>query len=97
MYRRYSIHRDGDLLVEELDATGKPIDAENVAPEDRLPFELTVLAPDGKLALEKLLELMEAAVEIESGNLENWKPKGPGGSGGPSGGTPGGGKLPVLS
>ena len=86
MHRRYTIHRDGDLLVEELDPTGAPKDPEPVAPEDRLPFELTVLAPDGKLGLQRLLELMEAALEIESGNLESWKPKGP----------EGGGKLPVL-
>ncbi len=86
MYRRYTIHRDGDLLVEELDPSGKPIEPEPVAAEDRLPFEVTLLAPDGKLALEKLLELLEAVQEIESGNVENWKPKPPGG----------GGKLPVL-
>jgi hypothetical protein len=76
MHRRYSLHRDGDLLVEELDTSGKPTEPEPVAAEDRLPFEVTVLAPDGKLALEKLLELMEAAVEIESGELDRWKPKG---------------------
>jgi len=34
-----------------------------------------VRAPEGKLALSKLLELVEAAMEIESGNLESWKPK----------------------
>ena len=75
MYRRYTLHRDGDLLVEELAPDGKVIDPEPVAAEDRLPFEVTLLAPDGKLALEKLLELLDAAVEIETGNLENWKPK----------------------
>lgn len=86
MRRRYTMHRDGDLLVEELDAAGNPVEPEPVPASDRLPFEVTVQAPDGKLALEKLLELLEAAVEIESGQLENWKPKGPGG----------GGKLPVV-
>ena len=86
MRRRYTLHRDGDLLVEELDAAGNAIDPEPVPPGDRLPFEVTVGAPDGKLALQKLLELMEAALEIEGGHLENWKPKGPGG----------GGKLPVI-
>jgi hypothetical protein len=75
MHRRYTLHQDGDLLVEELGPDGKVIDPEPTPPEERLPFEVTLLAPDGKLALEKLLELLEAALEIESGNLEQWKPK----------------------
>jgi hypothetical protein len=90
MHRRYTIHRDGDLLVEELDAEGKVIEPEPVSAEDRLPFEITLLAPDGKLALERMLELLEAVQEIESGNVENWKPKPPGSGGG------GGGKLPIV-
>jgi len=76
MHRRYTLHRDGDLLVEELDAAGNPTEPEPVAAEDRLPFEIIVRAPQGKLAAAKLLELMEAAHDIESGNLESWKPKG---------------------
>lgn len=76
MHRRYTLHRDGDLLVEELDAEGRPTEPEPVAEGDRLPFEIVLRAPDGKLARQKLLELVEAAVEIESGELENWKPKG---------------------
>jgi hypothetical protein len=90
MYRRYTIHRDGDLLVEELDASGKPIEPESVAPEDRLPVEVTVLAPDGDVPHQQLLELLEAALEIERGDTDGWKPKPPGGGGG------GGKKLTVL-
>ena len=37
MHRRYTIHRDGDILVEELDEQGQPISPEPVPPEDRLP------------------------------------------------------------
>lgn len=76
MHKRYTIHKDGDLLVEELDDAGQAIDPEPVDAKDRLPFEVVLRAPDGKLALQKLLELVEAAVEIESGESENWKPKG---------------------
>ena len=86
MYRRYTIHRDGDLLVEELDPTGKPIEPEPVAPEDRLPVEVVLLSPDGEEGKEKLLELLEAALEIEQGHTDGWKPKPPSG----------GKKLPVL-
>ena len=46
MRRRYTIHRDGDLLVEELDAEGKAKDPEPVPPEDRLPVEVVVSADD---------------------------------------------------
>jgi CheY-like chemotaxis protein len=66
MHRRYTIHRDGDLLVEELDAEGKVIDPEPVPPEDRLPVELTMLAPDGEEAKAQLLDLLELALGIES-------------------------------
>ena len=68
MHRRYTIHRDGDLLVEELDAHGKAIDPEPVPPEDRLPVELVMLAPDGEDAHAQLLDLLELALGIETEN-----------------------------
>jgi hypothetical protein len=66
MHRRYSIHRDGDLLVEELDPSGKPIDPEPVSAEDRLPVEVVVLAPDTLDAKAQLLDLLELAFGMES-------------------------------
>jgi hypothetical protein len=66
MYRRYTIHKDGDLLVEELDPSGKPIEPEPVPPEDRLPVELILMAPDGPDAKAQLLDLLELAHGIES-------------------------------
>jgi hypothetical protein len=66
MYRRYTIHRDGDLLVEDLDPSGKPVDPEPVPPEDRLPVELVMLAPDGPEAKTQLLDLLELAYGLES-------------------------------
>ena len=66
MYRRYSVHRDGDLLVEDLGPDGKPLDPEPVPPEDRLPVELVLLAPDTVDARAQLLDLLELAFEMES-------------------------------
>lgn len=66
MYRRYTVHKDGDLLVEELDAKGKPIDPEPVPPEDRLPVEVVVLAPDGEEGATQLLDLLELAYGMEA-------------------------------
>jgi hypothetical protein len=66
MYRRYTVHRDGDLLVEELDPSGKPVDPESVPPEDRLPVEVIVMAPDGEDAKGQLLDLLELAYGLES-------------------------------
>ncbi len=76
MYRRYTIHRDGDLLVEELGPDGKPIDPEPVAPEDRLPVELTIMANDDLDSKAALLDLLELAFGMESegpepGQLKN--------------------------
>ena len=86
MKRRYTIHRDGDLLVEELDAAGRAIEPEPVPESDRLPFELILSGPDGKLHTPKLIELLEAALDIEQGVDEDWKPKH----------TGSGQKLPVI-
>jgi len=66
MYRRYTIHRDGDLLVEELDPTGKPIDPEPVPAEERLPVEVVVLGPDTPEGRSQLLDLLELAYGLES-------------------------------
>jgi len=66
MYRRYTVHRDGDLLVEDLGPEGKPLDPEPVAAEDRLPVELVLLAPDTVDARAQLLDLLEMAFEMES-------------------------------
>jgi hypothetical protein len=66
MHRRYTIHRDGDLLVEDLDEHGKPVDPEPVPAEDRLPIEVVVLAHDSKEAKGQLLDLLELAYEMES-------------------------------
>ena len=66
MYRRYTIHRDGDLLVEELDAAGKPLQPEPVPPEDRLPVEVVVMASDTDEAKQQLLDLLELAHGMEA-------------------------------
>ncbi|MBL9038890.1 MAG: hypothetical protein JNG84_10270 [Archangium sp.] len=66
MHRRYTVHKDGDLLVEELDATGKPLEAEPVPPEDRLPVEVTVLAPDDVDSKAALIDLLELALGLET-------------------------------
>lgn len=79
MYRRYTIHRDGDLLVEDLDPTGKPIDPEAVSAEDRLPVEVIVMAADSLDARAQLLDLLELAHSMEAeGTGEAAGPKGPG-------------------
>jgi hypothetical protein len=66
MYRRYTIHKDGDLLVEELDEKGHPIDPEPVTPEDRLPVEVILKSSDAPDARQHLLELLELAFGMES-------------------------------
>jgi hypothetical protein len=70
MHRRYTIHRDGDLLVEELDASGAPIDPEPVPQADRLPVELVVRADDTDDAKAALLDLLELAHGLEAGGPE---------------------------
>ena len=76
MHRRYTIHRDGDLLVEDLDASGKPIDPEPVPAEDRLPLEVVVLAPDDVDSKAALIDLLELAHEMESNPDEQKAHKG---------------------
>lgn len=71
MHRRYSIHRDGDLLVEDLDETGKPLDPEPVTPEDRLPIEVTVLSPDDADSRAALIDLLEMALGLETEGPES--------------------------
>ena len=66
MYRRYTIHRDGDLLVEDLDPSGKPLDPKPVPAEERLPVEVVVLAPDALDAKAQLLDLLELAHGMEA-------------------------------
>lgn len=66
MYRRYTIHLDGDLLVEELDPSGKPIDPEPVPVEERKPIELTIMGPDDPESRLALLDLLETAWGLES-------------------------------
>ncbi|MGA9525646.1 MAG: hypothetical protein WBV82_29575 [Myxococcaceae bacterium] len=66
MHRRYTVHKDGDLLVEELDEQGIPIDPEPVPPEDRLPVELVLKTADTPDAKKQLLELLELAFGMEA-------------------------------
>jgi hypothetical protein len=66
MYRRYTVHRDGDLLVEDLGPDGKPLEPEPVPAEDRLPVEVVLLSPDTLDARAQLLDLLEMAFEMES-------------------------------
>ncbi|MCL2625939.1 MAG: hypothetical protein FWD46_03850 [Cystobacterineae bacterium] len=71
MRKRYSIHKDGDLLVETLDAAANPLDAEPLPPEERLPIEVILQCPDGETWQEQLLDLLEAAYGLEEEALEN--------------------------
>jgi hypothetical protein len=66
MHRRYTIHRDGDLLVEELDAQGNPIAPEEAAAEDRLPVQVVIRAADTEEARHQLLDLLELTLDMES-------------------------------
>jgi hypothetical protein len=65
MRRRYTIHRDGDLLVEDLDASGKPIEPEPVPQEDRKPIIIELTAPDDVDSKAELLDLLEMALDME--------------------------------
>lgn len=66
MYRRYSIHRDGDLLVEDLGPDGKALDPEPVPAEERLPIEVTLLSPDDADAKAALIDLLEMTLDLEA-------------------------------
>ena len=66
MRRRYTIHKDGDLLVEELDDKGQPIDPEPVPPEERLNVEVVISSEDSIDGRALLLELLEMAFEMEA-------------------------------
>lgn len=77
MHRRYTIHRDGDLLVEELGPDGKPIEPEPVPAENRLPIEVTLMSADDTDSRAALIDLLEMALEIElHGPDENKRVKG---------------------
>jgi hypothetical protein len=71
MRRRYTIHRDGDLLVEELGPDGKPVDPEPVPAEERLPIEVTVMSPDDSDSRAALIDLLEMALGVETENPES--------------------------
>lgn len=71
MHRRYTIHRDGDLLVEELGPDGKPLEPEPVPPEERLPVEVTVLGPDDTDSRAQLIDLLEMALGLETEGAES--------------------------
>jgi hypothetical protein len=73
MHRRYTIHKDGDLLVEELDDQGKAIDPEPVPPEDRLPVEVILRGKDGEEGTAQLLDLLELALSMEAEKAESGK------------------------
>lgn len=66
MHRRYTIHRDGDLLVEDLDDQGRPIDPEPVPPEERYPVEVIIRGGDSDDAKAAMLDLLELAFGLES-------------------------------
>lgn len=66
MRRRYTVHRDGDLLVEELAPDGTTVDPEPVPPEDRLPIEVTVSGPDDIDSKAALIDLLEMALGLET-------------------------------
>lgn len=71
MHRRYTVHRDGDLLVEDLGPDGKPLEPEPVPAEDRLPIEVTVLAPDDTDSRAALIDLLEMALGLETEGPES--------------------------
>ena len=66
MHRRYTIHRDGDLLVEDLGPDGKPVEAEPVPAEERLPVEITILSADDTDSRAQLIDLLEMALGLET-------------------------------
>ena len=73
MHRRYTIHRDGDLLIEELGPDGKPIEPEPVPAENRLPIEVTLMSADDTDSRAALIDLLEMALEIELHGPDEYK------------------------
>ncbi len=71
MRRRYTIHKDGDLLVEDLDAAGRVLESDPVPAEDRLPIEVVVGSEDDPRARAALIDLLELALELETETQEN--------------------------
>ena len=71
MHRRYTIHRDGDLLVEELGPDGKPLEAEPVPADQRLPVELVLLSADDTDSRAQLIDLLEMALGLETEGPES--------------------------
>jgi hypothetical protein len=71
MHRRYTIHRDGDLLVEDLGPDGKPLEAEPVPAEERLPVEITILSADDTDSRAQLIDLLEMALGLETEGPES--------------------------
>ena len=71
MHRRYTIHRDGDLLVEDLGPDGKPMEAEPVPAEERLPVEITILSADDTDSRAQLIDLLEMALGLETDGPES--------------------------
>lgn len=71
MHRRYTVHRDGDLLVEDLGPDGRPLEAEPVPAEDRLPVEVTVMGPDDADSKAALIDLLEMALGLETDGPES--------------------------
>jgi hypothetical protein len=65
MYRRYTVHRDGDLLVEDLGPDGKPLDPEPIAPRTGSGGARAARPGHGRRRAQ-LLELLELAFEMES-------------------------------
>lgn len=71
MHRRYTIHRDGDLLVEDLGPDGKPLEPEPVPADERLPVELVLMSADDADSRAQLLDLMETALGLEAEGPES--------------------------
>lgn len=64
MHRLFTIHRDGDLLVEDLDESRQPVHPEPVSVDDRLPVELILKAPNTPEARAQMMDLLELAFGI---------------------------------
>ena len=67
MHRRYTIHRDGDLLVEDFDDQGNNVESEPVPAADRLPIEITLKCPDEADHRAAMLDLLDMAMTMEMG------------------------------